>query len=34
MPTYVVLIKLTPAGRASIHNNPNRLAEVTRSVSA
>ena len=30
MPTYVVLTKLTAAGRASIRANPDRLGEVTR----
>ena len=30
MPAYVVLTKLTAAGRTSIRNDPDRLAEVTR----
>ena len=32
MGTYVVVTKLTPAGRKSLHANPDRLAEVNRRV--
>ncbi len=32
MAGYIVLTRLTPAGRTSIQNNPNRLAEVSAQV--
>ena len=32
MPTYILLSTLTPEGRRTMHNNPDRLAEVNKEI--
>lgn len=32
MPTYVLLSTLTPEGRRTLHNNPDRLVEVNKEI--
>ena len=34
MPTYVLLSKLTPEGRRTLHSNPARMEEVNEEIEA